>query len=95
MSEAKEARETAAMSAAGYWIGYVHGAHAEQIINDAAGGIARAVESAMRVTITPEILAAAREGWRSAEGSWADDPGPREVARLAAAFKAAGFEVVP
>ena len=52
------------------------------------------IETATRVQITPEIIEAARDAWRQAEGSWADDPGPREAARLAAAFRAAGFEVV-
>lgn len=50
-----------------------------------------AIETATRVQITPEVLAAARAAWRAARGSWTEDPGPREW--VAAAFRAAGFEV--
>jgi len=68
-------------------------------LGDHIGGSARkaaireCIETATRVQITPEVLAAAREAWRAADGSWTEDPGPRETARLAAAFRAAGFKV--
>ncbi len=53
-----------------------------------------AIETATRVQITPEMLAEARHAWSEAEGSWVDDPGPREIARAKALLRAAGFEVV-
>jgi len=54
-----------------------------------------AIETATRVRVTPEIVKAARAGWAAPEddGNWLTDPGPRETARLVAAFRAAGFEV--
>jgi hypothetical protein len=52
------------------------------------------LEVAIRVRITPEVVEAARAGWLSATGGWTVDPRPREVARLKAAFEAAGIEVV-
>lgn len=58
-----------------------------------AGALEEAIETATRVRITPEIVEAACAGWLAAEGSWTEHPGPRQVARLAAAFRAAGFEV--
>lgn len=62
----------------------------------AKNAIDDAIEVATRVKITPEIVAAARAGWAAPEsaGNWLTDPGPRETARLVAAFRAAGFEVV-
>lgn len=57
---------------------------------EAANAVEAAIETATRVRITPEILAAAR---LAAEGSWTEEPGPRQVARLRAAFEAAGLEV--
>lgn len=57
-------------------------------------GLADAIETATRVRITPEIIEAARVGYLGAgNGSWTQDPGPRQAARLKAAFEAAGFEV--
>ena len=60
-------------------------------------GIEAAIEVATRVQITPEIIEAARAGWLAAStdrASWVEEPGPRQYGRLAAAFRAAGFEVV-
>lgn len=58
--------------------------------------VEEAIEVATRVKITPDIVAAARAGWAAPEdaGNWLTDPGPRETARLVAAFRAAGFEVI-
>lgn len=54
-----------------------------------------AIETATRVQITPEALAAGREAWARTDGDWSLDPGPRETARLAASLRALGFEVEP
>lgn len=80
-----ETRVAVAMSAAGHWIGYVHGERAEQVINDAAGGIGKAIENAMEVKITHEVIMA----FLGAPDDPEDISGP-----LAAAFRAAGFRVV-
>jgi hypothetical protein len=59
-----------------------------------SGMVDEAVEAATQVRITDDIIEAARSGWKSVDGSWTNNPGPRETARLKAAFEAAGFEVV-
>lgn len=55
--------------------------------------VEEAIETATRVKITREAIDAGREAWSAASGSWTEDPGPRETARLAASLRALGFEV--
>jgi hypothetical protein len=66
------------------------------LMSGAGDGVEAAIEVATRVRITPEIIEAARAGWLAAStdrASWTEEPGPRQVGRLEAAFRAAGFEV--
>jgi hypothetical protein len=59
-----------------------------------ASAIEAAIEVATRVKITPEVIEAGRAAWQAAGGEWTEDPGLRQVARLAASLRALGFEVV-
>lgn len=61
---------------------------------DEVNRIGAAIETATRVQITPEALAAGRAAWSAASGSWTEDPGPRETARLAGSLRALGLDVV-
>lgn len=86
--EAYEVRSAVAASTFGHHLAARYPDRAEKLIDDTAVGMSLALENAMRVKITYDIVRAAELA-----GGW-DIPDPIYQAILTAAFRAAGFEVV-
>lgn len=90
-TDAYSVREAIACSAFGYHLAAVHPDQAKFMIDDTAGALSQALDKALKVKITEDIIDAFADG---VSGETIHDFDSDEArAGLIAAFRAAGFEV--